>query len=244
MKTKSLHRFFNRALHFQADIELADIFALAIDNGALQSAELLFEHCNRAKHPTIAKRKVSEKNRKMASRHLNNTLYSAYIKDLYEDFSRYLAELVESCARKGLSPDRIIGEHKFSIDPNELLKLGSWDAGIVFVSATLFRRIENEKSTIKLISAIDVKLDLKLDAGIQDAALPYLDLRHLLVHRDGIPDKEYCDKYPALGFTVGKQIAMNFKLLFDAKTAIHTLVHHIDEKVIGLKLVFENECQP
>jgi hypothetical protein len=244
MKTKSLHRFFNRADHFQADIEIADIFALAVSKGALKSAESLFEHCDSEKHPTIAKRTVSEHNRMMASRHLSKTLCSAYIKDLYEDFSRYLAEIIESSARKGLSADRIIGDHKFAIDANELLKLGSWDAVIAYVSATLFRKIENEKSTIKLISAIDAKLDLKLDAAIRDAALPFLDLRHLLVHRDGVPDNEYCDKYQALGFTVGRQVSLNFKLVHGAKTAIHTLARHMDEKVVSLKLVSVNELQP
>ena len=244
MKTKSLLRFFNRADHFQADIEIADIFALAVSKGALKSAVSLFEHCDSAKHPTIAKRKVTDHNRMMASRHLGKTLCAAYIKDLYEDFSRYLAEIVESSAKKGLGADRIIGDHKFTIEANELLKLGSWDAVIGFVSATLFRRIENEKSTIKLISAIDAKLDLKLDAAIRDAALPFLDLRHLLVHRDGVPDKEYCDKYQALGFTIGERVALSFKLVSDAKATIHALARHVDHKVVDLKLVSEGELQP
>jgi len=212
--------------------------------GALKSETALFAHCDPKFHPVIAKRKVWDNGRKAASLHLNKTLRAAYIKDLYEDFSQYLAEIVQACARKGLSPDRFIGKHGFSIEANDLLKLGSWDAVIAHVSAKLFRAVESEKSTMKLISAIDAKLDLKLDAATCDAALPNLDLRHLLVHRDGVPDKEYCDKYPKMKAVPGTEMTLRLSLVSDARTAIHELARHIDYKIVSLKLVLPEDLQP
>jgi hypothetical protein len=244
MKTKAFVVFLNRSAHFDADIEVADIFAVAVANGALKSDTTLFEHCDPIKHPIVAARNATEASRKLATKHLNVTLRSAYIKDLYEDFSAYLANILRSCAKKGLSPDRLIGEHKFAVDANELLSLGTWDAVVTYISTTLFRKLENERSTIKLLSAIDAKLNIKIDAALRDAALPFLDLRHLLVHQDGHIDTEYCTKYPALGFVTGNKVTMSHTLVTNAKASILALIRDIDVKIVNLKLIHDDDLQP
>jgi len=244
MKTKALVRFLNRAAHFDADLELADVFEIAVTAGELSSPTHIFNHCDPAKHPILVSRKRTGASRQAAAKHLKNSLRASYIKDTYEDFSEYLTAIVRACAENGLAPDRLIGEHKFSIEANDLLALGSWDAVIRSVSACLFRRLENEQSTIKLISSIDNKLSLKLDPAIRDAALPYLDLRHLLVHRDGVTDAIYCNKYRALGLKPDNRVSLSNAFISAAKNSIFALARHIDERVVTNNLVSNESLQP
>jgi hypothetical protein len=55
MKTKSHSRFFNRAAHLDADIELADILKIAIAGGALTAngGPHLFDQVNPQQHPRL-----------------------------------------------------------------------------------------------------------------------------------------------------------------------------------------------
>lgn len=236
-RSKAVIRFLNRVAHFDADVELADVFKSALKNGALASADQLIEGVDHKRHPRLAARQASQHNREIAIGHLNNTLRCSFIKDIYEDFAAYLADILKGCAKNGLDPKRIIGEHKFAVEANELLALGNWNAVVSFVSDTLFRKLENEQSTLKLITAIDAKLALKLDPKTRDAALPYLELRHILVHRDGYVDAEFCKKFPHFNLKPGSVLEVKYKVVNDAKKTIVALVAHIDSKVIAAHLL-------
>jgi hypothetical protein len=237
MKTKFLLTFLNRAAHFDADIELADVLEIAIGAGKLSSPDFIFEGVTADKHPRLAGRKISDQNRKIASGHLSNTIRASFVKDIYEDFSIYITDLIRGCAEKGLNPDRLIGEHKFQIDANQLIRCGSWDAVLALIAENLFRRLEGERSTIKLVTAIDAKLGLKLDAKIYEKALHYLELRHLLIHRDGIADKEFCDSHPIFNLKPGDKVILTYLLIDDLRKKITALAKHIDEKVVEQNLI-------
>lgn len=246
MKTKIFVRFLNRAAHFDADIELVDVFALAVRNGAMASANgaQLFEGVDPRKHPRLANRQVSEHNRKLAATHLKRTLNAAFIKDLHEDVSSYFTDLLAAAARSGLSPDRLIGEHKMSLDANDLLRCQSWDAVVQLVSRQLFRRLEDEKSTIKLLTAVDKKLDLGVDATLRDEALPYLELRHVLVHADGIADEAFCRRYPSLTAVAGEKVELNSKLVMVAREKVVAMVRNYDECAVAKLGLPKEDLQP
>ena len=236
MQTKARLKFYNRVAHYEADIELIDILSTAVQNKKISSDKFIFEGVTEKKHPRLANREPSINNQVIAIGHLNNTVCASFIKDLYEDFSSYLLDIVKCCAKKGLSPERLIGEHRFDIDANKILALGSWDAVVALISESLFRKLENERSTKSLIKAIDKKLSLKIEESIYDGAMPYLDMRHILVHRDGCIDKEFVENYPHLGFKQGSYIE-GYKVTTKARTKIFALLDHIDTKVIELGLV-------
>ncbi len=237
MSTKARSLFLNRIAHYDADVELIDILSNAIEKGLLKSKDFLFDGVIPDRHKRLAQRVISDNGRTLAGNHLYNTLMSGLIKDLYEDFSIYLSEVVKACARKGVSPDRLIGKHMFEIDAKSLLALGSWNAVLNYISESLFRRLEDERSTIKLIKQLDGKLGLGLDAAIIDGAMPYLDLRHILVHRDGIADKEFEKAYPSFKSKADQKIHLSYHRIKDARTLILALVDHIDSKLTSGNLV-------
>jgi len=166
------------------------------------------------------------------------------LKDVYEDVTAYLTELLAGAAKSGLSSERLIGEHKISVEVNNILACKTWEAVINLVAEQLFRRIENEKSTIKLLTAIDKKLDLKVpEKAVQDA-LPYLELRHLLVHSDGIADESFCKRFPAIGATPNQSIHLSYPLIATARAKIIEMIVKYDECAIAKKVVPESDLQP
>lgn len=108
MRSKALVRFLNRAACFDEDLELVSVMSLAVRSGDLSPAEddELFSHIDAAEHPRLTKTKVNDSNREKVIGHLRQTLYAAHVKDLYEDFVDYLAEISRSVMRKGIASER------------------------------------------------------------------------------------------------------------------------------------------
>lgn len=247
MKTKYLVRFLNRVAHFDADLELIDIFSLAVKAGRLvpTNATSIFEFVDSTKHPRLASRQSSDGNRTIALTHLKNTTYGGYLKDLYEDVCRYFTDLLEGAARKGVNPDRLLGEHKVTFDSNEVLKAGSWDGVLQLVAESLFRKLEQKRDTLKMIEALGNKLNLGLDQKIIQSALPHLLLRHILVHRDGVADLEFCSSCGSFqGAEPGKPIHVSIKVVSEAREKVVALVRHIDEQTVKNEIVCTDDMQP
>ncbi|MCX6898471.1 MAG: hypothetical protein NT105_07205 [Verrucomicrobia bacterium] len=246
MKTKFLVRFLNRAAHFEADIELADVLKIAITQGALSSrgAAHIFDAVDPHLHPRLAARGKTPNNRELAANHLKATLCASYIKDIYEDMVQYMAELLEAAARKGIDPNRLIGEHKVEFEANDILTAGTWNNVVKLVSKSVFRKLENEKSTKSLLQKMNTKLNLGVRQATIDAALPYLEIRHLLIHADGKADQAFCDSFPAFGATVDQKIQLDHDVLQKARVAITNLIHEFDQRVVASNVVNANELQP
>ena len=246
MKTKFHVRFFSRIAHLDADIELADILKIAIGQGAMHNAgdPHLFSAVNPQQHPRIAARVSSRHNRSLAANHLKVTLCGSFLKDVYEDLTMYFSEVLEAAARNGLDPNRLIGEHKVSFESNDILSAGSWSKVVDLVAKSVFRKLENERSTKKLVEKMNGKLNLGVPQATIEAALPYLEIRHLLVHSDGKADQAFCDAFPAIGAVAGRRINLNHTLLQDARIAITSLVNDFDQRIIANKVVSAGDTQP
>jgi hypothetical protein len=242
MKTKAQVRFLNRTAHFEADIELADALSrLATSENATAK---LVSTVDSTRHPRLNGRKVNQHNRTLACKHLNTTIRASYVKDIYEELGHYITSILKSCAQKGLDSHRLIGEHRFTIDANTLLLLGSWDAVLDHVSNELFRKLENERSIAKLIGSLGTKLNLQLDPGVVEAAFPYLEMRHILVHRDGIVDREFAVKHPQFNLKEGDEFTLSYLEVTKARDAIQSLVLHLDQKIVQNNLVPADALQP
>lgn len=246
MKTKSHVRFFSRAAHLDADIELVDILKIAIGKGALttNNGQLLFDNVNARQHPRLASRGSSRSNRSHAANHLKATLCASFIKDIYEDMTQYFLEILVAAARHGLDPNRLIGEHKVSFEANEILTAGSWSNVVRMVSQSVFRKLENERSTKNMLLKMNSKLDLGVSLVTIYAALPYFEIRHLLVHSDGKADQKFCDSFPDFGATAGQKISLDHGILQNARTAIFTLINEFDQQIVTKGVVAAGELQP
>ena len=94
------------------------------------------------------------------------------------------------------------------------------------------------------IEKMDKKLGLNIGDEIIHAALPYLEIRHLLVHGQGKADADFCTKYPFIGAEEGKLIELEHSLINNARNAIITLVKEFDKKIVANGLVETTELQP
>src|SRR5262245_32113197 len=246
MKTKYLIKFLNRLAHYDADLELADILVQAARTGAIaaRSGKYIFPFVDPTKHPRLAARKPTDTGRRIAIGHLMNTLYGAFIKDLYEDVGAYAADLLAGAARAGLSPDRLIGEHRMTFDANDLLRCQSWNGVVSMVSKSLFRAMENERSTARLLSALNKKLDLKVPDTSISAALPYFELRHLLVHADGVADEAFCRANPNFGATPGNAVVLTFQLVAGGRKCVVDMVTEFDRCAVLNGIVLREDLHP
>lgn len=245
MKTKHLLRFLNRIAQYDADLEMIDVISIAVRSGVLSgnSSGLIFDCVKPYKHRLLKKRTVSPHNRKLLVTHLKQSMYSSYLKDIYEDVLEYFNNIVSGVARKGLNPDRLIGEHKIHIDANTLIKCRTYDKVIELVSAELIRCLENKRSTVKLIETLCGKLAITIDNETIDNVLPYLEVRHLLVHRDGVADDIFISKFPGIVLTDENEVRLDFDFIKKARSAIVSMVKEFDRQVIVNDLININEMQ-
>ena len=241
MKSKGYLRFCNRIQYFKADSELIEM--LLINKELLAGTNKIFNGITVADQPIISAYANTPHARKLAITHLRTSLYVSYIKEIYEEVTEYLRYALEHCAKNGANINRLVGEQKVSFDANFLLSTHSFDAIARAVTDSIFQQLENEKSTLDLIKKINTKLDLQVPENIINEALPYLLIRHIYVHSDGKPKKEFKDAYPFLRINGKGRIELTKEIIANAKTNIETLLNTIDQKILAKGFFPDKETQ-
>ncbi|PKQ15559.1 MAG: hypothetical protein CVT67_09070 [Actinobacteria bacterium HGW-Actinobacteria-7] len=197
MGSKARVKFLNRAARYDGDIEFVDVIYTAViaDHMTPEDGVPLFAGVDVGRHPRLAGQKPTSDNRRHVAGHLRRSVYASYIKDLYEDFAEYLMEIV-SVARKGSKPTDIAREHKVTLEAGEILDCHSLEDVLGLVTASFFDRLEQMSNTKRILQLLNDGLGLDLDAVVVAAAQPYVELRHLLVHTDGVASPEFCAEFP------------------------------------------------
>lgn len=237
MATKAYRRFIQRVEYYGTDLELCDLLVrqfFAVRNSETTVSEALGSTKDR--HPYLGRRVNARRSRQICGSHLKHTLHVAFVKDLFEDFSAFLSETMTKAALKGIDPARFVGEVKLDLHAAEILAAGNWDAAVRLVSDAIFRKLENERNTRDLIRKASVRLGLQIEPAALDAAMPYLDARHILVHRDGVTDQQYRDDYPQVALN-GEKIVVDYPFVSAAKQAVTALALDIDNRIIAADLV-------
>ncbi|WP_429192961.1 hypothetical protein [Aeromonas salmonicida] len=245
MRTKAFHSFESKLNYFDDDVELIDVLRLHVIAGDLtdaQSNHVLHKVCT-IKHKHLSRRQNSEGSRKLVINHLRSTLYSSYIKDVYEEVTEYLRTILKQAAEKGFDAGRLIGEHGFKINAKTVLEAGSWEHVAETITDSIFQALESERSTLELIDKIAKKLALNIDAELIEKALPFLEVRHLLVHSDGKASDEFKDKYPKVKLS-NDYVVINYTFINNMRKAIRNLIEAYDQEVIRTDLVDEKYTQP
>jgi len=244
MRSKSLVRFLNRAARFDEDLELISVVGLAVAAGDLnpEAGGPLFSHVDASSHPRLAKAKVTDHNRSLVFGHLRKTVYASHVKDLYEDFTDYLGEVVASAARQGFAPDVLRGEYKVQLGAADLLARESWEGVCEGIVDALNQRLD-ALGTFKKIEFLDRRLKLDLDATTVELALSFLDLRHLLVHCDGVADEGFCSRHSGFDARPGRSVHLDEGLARDARAAITALVEHIDTRAVTVGILSADDLQ-
>lgn len=238
MRTKALHAFESKMHYFDDDIELIDVLRLGVVAGDLtdKNSNHVLKNIAPEKHSHLSRRQNSDGSRKLIMTHLRATVYSAYIKDIYEEVTDYLRTILELAAEKGFEAGRLIGEHNFKIDAKDVLAAGSWGYVTQKIADSVFQALESEKSTLKLLEKFASKLGLEVDRSLIENALPYLEVRHLLVHADGKASDDYKKKYPDIRLK-GERVFINYVFLTRMRAAVKTMMEAFDREIIAKNIV-------
>lgn len=240
--SKEFLTFKNRLRHFDDDIEMVDILCTTIKRNRLENgADKLFEYQVPEKHPNISSYSIRQENRLLLARHLRTTVYSSYVKDVYEEGTMYLRGIVsEAYQNATVDPRRIIGEHNINMSTVDVLA-GIRDGTLAqTVIDNMFQTLENERSTIALIDKTCRKLGLNVDSGVVDMAVNYLEIRHKLVHTDGLADQEFKDTHPNLRYTQENYIDLTYQTILSMHDAVFALVKALDEDAISKHIINPN----
>lgn len=236
MKTKALQRFESRIDAFNTDLELVDVLVrsfLRQKNSTQSIAASLSKQPE--KYPNIDKRKNNKTSRNITGLHLRKTIHISYIKEIYEDFYEFLSTSLSNASETGINPQRFIGDAKIDISAKEILTMTSIQEATKYISDKIFRTLENERDTKKLIDKFSNRLGLAVNSKLLADAMPYLNARHIFVHRDGKPDAKYKKSYPNISVTKGA-IDTNYQFVMDARAAILALAKNIDDEIIAKNL--------
>ncbi|GHS90384.1 hypothetical protein AGMMS49957_16270 [Synergistales bacterium] len=239
--TKAHTTFKNRIVQFDADLELADVVRLSITASGEKSTQSarVFEQVDNTKYPALARSAASEQGRKLAVTHLVRTLQSAYIKDLYEEFSIYLRTIVaEVWQNSKVTPKRLTGDNtSIKLPIADVLRHIADNTINGYVIDTLFNTLAMERSTAELIKKFCNKIGLSINEETIDNAVEYFEIRHKLVHTDGYADDIFKKQHPALQYTGDGRIVISFHVVTNAKNAVVSLVDEIDKQCFNKDLV-------
>lgn len=245
MRTKAFHAFETKFFYFDDDIDLVEVLRLGVLSGDLTDAQSkhALKHVDPLKHQHINRRKNSDGSRELLVNHLRQTVYSAYVKDIYEEVTNYLKTILQLAAENGVDAGRLIGEHSTKFDAKAVLQAGKWENIAKLISESIFQALEAEKSTLKLLEKISNKLALGVDEGKIKKALPYLEVRHFLVHADGKIPANFKEDNPAIPVQKG-YVRLDYQFAIAFREAIKELMHEFDQKVVNANILKPEHTMP
>lgn len=218
-ESKAHNTFVNRVLHFDDDIEFMDIICRHVTRTEFAEGSRIFTCFDKDRHPNIARYTVTQHSRKLIANHCKATLYASYVKDIYEEFTEYLRSIIaEAYDNATISPERIAGgQETISMTAKDILKFQINGTLTDIIIDRIFQALENERSTIKLINKVCSKLGLTVDKSIIQDALCYLEIRHKLVHTDGLADEDFRKLYPELTYTHDSHIDLTYDTIISMR---------------------------
>lgn len=239
MTSKGYKRFKNRLDYFRTDNEVAEI--IVVNKELLKGDNTIFKNVNLTNHPLLSNRENKPNSRGLVVQHLRKTIYVAFIKDMYEEVTEYIHYILQQGAMNGADTKRLVGEHNIEMTANDILSKNNKKEIVQAVMMQIFRQLENQQSTIKLISSIKNKLGLSINQELINKALPFLESRHIFVHADGKPDQAFLNKYPNIKLDSKKRILLNSAFANDAYDAINNLVSALDKEMIDRNYLSASE---
>ncbi|MCY4394854.1 MAG: hypothetical protein OXC10_06955 [Rhodospirillaceae bacterium] len=245
MRTKARQTFETKINYFLDDIDLVDVLRTSVLENDLTDPKSpkILSRVDPNQHPHLNRRKNSDGSRELIVNHLRSTIYSGFVKDIYEEITHYLRRIMEDAAKSGFNSDRIIGEHSFTVDVRSVLRIGNWEQLCKYVTDSVFQALERERSTMQLLKKMSIKLGLNVPSNLIEDILPYLEVRHFLVHTDGQVTAEFRQKYQDFSYMDNK-IRLNYAFVTNTHTKSLALIEAFDEALIANNLLSEEYLQP
>lgn len=226
----------------QRDLEIVDVLAIANKEGKLLVGEgSLADHIDPKKHTNLSVLEDTPQARMEVIQHLRVSVWSSYIKDLYEELTIYLQGLVFETIRCAHDPSlarSLVRNRKLSVSYSDILACNDIDELVEKLAQDTLRALDRIHSTKQMISELLEKLSLDVEEKLVEKALPYLNLRHQLVHADGAVDEKFKTENPTIPIRWGKAF-ITYKLTRDATQAISRLVDAFDQDAVAKGILAE-----
>lgn len=174
---------------------------------------------------------INEKDRLVS--YSRSKLAEYTILELFNAFTVYMRDITDEMYKK--DPLKIVGKINSgsTLTYVEIIKLGSFDNIRQKIVTEIFRKFENERSTIKLIDKILSHTDVSVPESLKENALMYLEMRHLFTHHKGKADDNFKTKYGEnVRLKTSDKLPTNFEVVSQAIDTIKRFAKSIDEQLI------------
>lgn len=236
--TKAYHAFITKINYFYYDIEFVDVIKRTNPN------DCIFKNITRQNHPVLSNRdNTSDLGRGQIINHLENTIYSSFVKDVYEEVMLYFKTIMQYVIeRGGIKPEIILAGDKMEITYKDVLKKGSWNKIIEHIAKNLVRKVEKRKDTSYILNEIPKRLGIEVSKDKINEVMPFLEVRHLLVHNDGKMDDKFKSSYPNMfASKQNDRINIDFAFIKDFKNKTINLIKLYDNELVLKQLISEKD---
>lgn len=238
-ESKSLQRFRSRVEHLEQHVQAVDVcvaLALATTKANPKAAKTILGAIGKD-HDKYSRLRQPVGESPRVFNYSKSQSYEHALIALYRHFGEYLRGILEEMY--ATDPLAIVGKVSgSSLQFHELVQLGSFDAIVKRMIDTTFRRLEDERSTTKLLDKIVGHTKIKIDDVVREEALRYLELRHLFIHNGGRCDAVFEKAHGKhLKVKDGDDLPTDFKTTSAAFQAVTKLLKAIDHELLHGKYV-------
>lgn len=163
--------------------------------------------------------------------------------ELYRLFSDYLLNTIRDLSH--LAPNKLLEvintKNDRTLSFKELIELGNYDAILEKMAQKVYRTLENQRSTPKLLDKILSITDIHIDNEIKEEALLYLQVRHLIIHNNSKADDDFVSQNgnEIVKIKADRSISFTYLLTNKAITTVFRLCKMLDDKLIEKGIVIE-----
>jgi hypothetical protein len=165
--------------------------------------------------------------------------------ELYSSWTLFLQDVLSELFRT--QPLLVVGKAggQNQIQYRDIVKLQTLEKIEEYMVRDVFRKIENQRSTAKLLEDIIKGTEIALDSAKEATATAYLDIRHLIVHADGICDEKFHSSHSGVvSCGVGQEIVLEFRSAEAAIDAVLALARNLATETVRLGLALPLEATP
>jgi len=158
--------------------------------------------------------------------------------ELYNAFSVYMRNILAEMYAH--NPLQIVGKCKGgqSFTFIDIVKFSTMDKIQDEMINKVFRSLEDERSTVKLLDRILSHTDIQLNVDQKKKALMYLQMRHLFIHNNGNADALFVSEYETqITIRANGKLPTNFDTVNNAIQAVYSLIETIDKELIARSIV-------
>lgn len=239
-ESKSWQRFEGKIHSLKLYLQLMDL-ALTISNKRCSShaddtsiAYALGASIDSHRQLNIPNKKIDIRRTFVSAR---NQLNEHAFVELQCIFSDYISNVIAEIAH--VSPNKLLdilgSDNIRSINFSDIIKLGSYEKIIAEMAHRVFRVLENMRSTKDMIKKLCDITQISIPEELMSDSLVYIDVRHLIIHRDSCADEVFLNKdNKKLIPTKDKKhrILLKYPITNKAITTIYAFCRTMDKQLI------------